>query len=132
MRLWSGRYRRHPEVARHLPARYRSLTRVGSTTPVTLQLRTRLMTAFADLNAHGVYTLGDVAARPDRTHRLLQDGLAQRHPTGTRSYVFWLRGAPGDLHCSSREVVDAVIAAARRAGLPVLTPRSGQIVRIPG
>jgi hypothetical protein len=99
---------------------------------VTLQLRTRLMTAFAELNAHGVYTLGDVAARPERTHRLLQDGLARRHPAGTRSYVFWLRGAPGDLHCSSRDVVDAVVAAARRAGLPVLAPRTGQIVRIPG
>jgi hypothetical protein len=99
---------------------------------VTLQLRTRLMTAFSDLNAHGVYTLGDVAARPDRTHRMLRDGLAHRHPAGTRSYVFWLRGAPGDLHCSSGEVVDVVVAAARRAGLPVLAPRTGQIVRIPG
>jgi hypothetical protein len=99
---------------------------------VTLQLRTRLMTAFADLSAHGVYTLGDVAARPERTHELLRDGLAQRHPTGLRSYVFWMRGAPGDLHCSGREAVDAVVAAARRAGLPVLTPRAGHIVRIPG
>lgn len=99
---------------------------------MTLQLRTRLMTAFAELNAHGVYTLGDVAARPERTHRQLKDGLARRHPAGTGAYVFWLRGAPGDLHCSSRDVVDAVIAAARRAGLPVLAPRTGQIVRIPG
>ncbi len=99
---------------------------------MTLQLRTRLMTALAELTAHGVYTLGDVAARPDRAHLLLQDGLARRHPEGTRSYVFWLRGAPGDLHCSSPEAVDAVVAAARRAGLPVLTPRTGQIVRIPG
>jgi hypothetical protein len=91
------------------------------------------MTAFAELNAHGVYTLGDVAARPDRTHRLLADGLAHRHPHGTHSYLFWLRGAPGDLHCSSREVVDAVVATARRCGLPVLAPRTGHnIVRIPG
>ena len=121
-----------PEVAGRLPGGYRPLTPSGSTTPVTLQLRTRLMTAFADLSAHGVYTLGDVAARPERAHSLLRAGLAERHPTGLRSYVFWMRGAPGDLHCSGREAVDAVVAAARRAGLPVLTPRTGNIVRIPG
>jgi hypothetical protein len=71
------------------------------------------------LNAHGIYTLGDVTMPVEAAHATLRDALRRRYPAGLGSYAFWRAGKPGQLHCSSAEVAASVHAAARRHGLAI-------------
>jgi hypothetical protein len=85
---------------------------------MTSDLRARMLST---LDAHGIYTLGDVTMPADTTHATLRDALRRRYPAGLGSYAFWRAGKPEELHCSSAEVAAAVRAAADQAGLRVQT-----------
>lgn len=98
-----------------------------------LSARDRLLLAFANLESYGI------AARPSlelglaAAHADLRVSLAQRYPDGLGSYVFWLRSdecrfSPAGefidqaglrLHCSSPEVLPAIIAGCAASGIEV-------------
>jgi hypothetical protein len=67
----------------------------------------------ARLHAHGILVLDDVDLPVAEAHARLRAALTRRYPAGLRSYVFWLRGRPGELHCSDDEVAAVLLSAAR-------------------
>jgi hypothetical protein len=96
-----------------------------------LSFRDRLLLFFADLRTHGVEACVAERRAVDEARVALALELAEKHPDGLGSYVFWIQrdevqfDAQGDLpageslvlYHSGAEVADAVEAIGARFGI---------------
>ena len=104
--------------------------------------RDRLLLAFANLESHGIAARPSLELGLEAAHADLRASVAERYPNGLGSYVFWLRSdecrfSPAGefidraglrLHCSSPEVIAAVIAGCSASGIEVEVDSRGQTI----